>query len=71
MPRRELLLALDREREVVGGAAPDRALVEVGVLEAGDQRAGPPLLVAEDEVARGWSSSFTVCFTSRNPSTFR
>ena len=51
-PGRELLLALDREREVVRRAAADDALLEVGVLEAGDQRAGPALLVAEEEVAR-------------------
>jgi hypothetical protein len=37
---------------VVRGAAPDGALVELGVLEAGDQRARPPLLVPEDEVPR-------------------
>ena len=32
--------------------SPDHALVELGVLQAGDHAAGPALLVAEEEVAR-------------------
>jgi hypothetical protein len=51
-PAGQLLLGLHGEREVVGRPAPHRPLLQLRILEAGHERAGAALLVAEQQVAR-------------------